>query len=81
MIVRVTRRSQWIIVVLSTALALALLVYAGRRRLARALIAAWTNQEFPDADQVRRRIEARLLSTGLSDPALREAYDTLHGMD
>jgi hypothetical protein len=41
----------------------------------------WTDQDFPDADQVRRRIEARLQTIGLSDPALREAYDTLRAMD
>lgn len=41
----------------------------------------WTDQDFPDADQVRRRIEDRLQKIGLNDPALREAYDTLHAMD
>jgi hypothetical protein len=41
----------------------------------------WTDQDFPDADQVRRHIEARLQIIGLNDPALREAYDTLHAMD
>ena len=41
----------------------------------------WTDRDFPDADQVRRRIEARLQTIGLSDPALREAYDTLRAMD
>lgn len=41
----------------------------------------WTDQDFPDADQVRRKIEARLQEIGLSDPALREAYDTLHAVD
>jgi len=41
----------------------------------------WTDQDFPDADQVRRRIEARLQTIGLSDPAMKEAYDTLHAMD
>ena len=41
----------------------------------------WTNQDFPDVDQVRRRIEAKLQATGLNDPALQEAYNTLHEMD
>jgi hypothetical protein len=41
----------------------------------------WTVQDFPDADQVRRRIEARLKATGLNDPALQEAFETLHAMD
>lgn len=41
----------------------------------------WTDQDFPDANQVRQRIEARLQTIGLSDPAIREAYDTLHAMD
>ena len=41
----------------------------------------WTDQDFVDADQVRRRIEAMLQAIGLSDPAMNEAYDTLHAMD
>ena len=41
----------------------------------------WTDRDFPQADQVRRNIEARLQAIGLGDPALREAYDTLHAMD
>ena len=41
----------------------------------------WTDREFPDADRVRRRIEARLQKIGLNDPALHEAYDTLRAMD
>jgi len=39
----------------------------------------WTDQEFPDATAVRDRIEAKLQSTGLSDPGLRSAYETLEG--
>jgi hypothetical protein len=41
----------------------------------------WTDQDFPNADQVRRQIEAKLQTIGLSDPALQEAYDTLRAMD
>jgi hypothetical protein len=29
----------------------------------------------------QERIEAKLKSIGLNDPALKEAYDTLHAMD
>ncbi|HEY2467292.1 MAG TPA: hypothetical protein VGI45_05570 [Terracidiphilus sp.] len=41
----------------------------------------WTDQDFPDANAVRGRIEAKLKSIGLNDPSLQEAYDTLHAMD
>jgi hypothetical protein len=41
----------------------------------------WSGQDFPDADQVRQRIETKLQTIGLSDPALQEAYDTLRAMD
>jgi hypothetical protein len=41
----------------------------------------WTDQDFPDSKTVQERIEAKLKSTGLNDPALKEAYDTLHAMD
>jgi hypothetical protein len=41
----------------------------------------WTDQDFPDSRAVQERIEAKLKSIGLSDPALKEAYDTLHAMD
>ena len=37
----------------------------------------WTSEDFPDAGAVRERIETRLRTIGLSDPAMREAYDTL----
>lgn len=40
----------------------------------------WTDQHFPDAEQVRQRIQAKLKRTGLNDPALKEAYDALQGM-
>jgi hypothetical protein len=41
----------------------------------------WTDQDFPEADQVRHRIESRLQAIGLNDPALQEAYDTLRAID
>jgi hypothetical protein len=37
----------------------------------------WTNRRFPEAGAVRARIMDKLSSIGLSDPGLREAYDTL----
>ena len=40
-----------------------------------------TDQDFPDSKAVHDRIEARLRWIGLNDPALKEAYDTLHSMD
>lgn len=41
----------------------------------------WTDRDFPDSKAVQERIEAKLKSIGLNDPALKEAYDTLHAMD
>ena len=41
----------------------------------------WTDQDFPDSKAVHDRIEAKLRSIGLNDPALKEAYDTLHAVD
>ncbi|MFZ0392211.1 MAG: hypothetical protein WCF17_21215 [Terracidiphilus sp.] len=41
----------------------------------------WTDRQFDDAAAVRARIEAKLKSTGLNDPGLKEAYDTLQGMN
>jgi hypothetical protein len=41
----------------------------------------WTGQNFPQAQAVHDRIEAKLKSIGLSDPGLKDAYDTLHAMD
>jgi hypothetical protein len=41
----------------------------------------WTDQDFPDSKAVQELIEAKLKSTGLNDPALKEAYDTLHAMN
>ena len=40
----------------------------------------WTDQDFPDSNAVRERIEAKLKSTGLGDPGLKEAYETLERM-
>jgi hypothetical protein len=37
----------------------------------------WTNQQFPESKTVHDRIEAKLKSMVLSDPGLKEAYDTL----
>jgi hypothetical protein len=41
----------------------------------------WTDEDFPDSKAVHDRIEAKLRSIGLNDPALKEAYDTLRAMD
>jgi hypothetical protein len=40
----------------------------------------WTGQDFPDSKAVQERIEAKLQSIGLNDPAIKEAYATLHAM-
>ncbi|MGC9995313.1 MAG: hypothetical protein ABSE79_08315 [Terriglobia bacterium] len=37
----------------------------------------WTDQDFPGAQAVRDRIEAKLKSIGLGDPGLKDAYETL----
>jgi hypothetical protein len=37
----------------------------------------WTDQQFPKSKAVHDRIEAKLKSMLLSDPGLKEAYDTL----
>jgi len=37
----------------------------------------WTDQAFPDAQAVHTRIEAKLKATGLINPGLREAYESL----
>jgi hypothetical protein len=37
----------------------------------------WTDQAFPDAPAVHARIEAKLKATGLTNPGLREAYESL----
>jgi hypothetical protein len=37
----------------------------------------WTDEQFPESKAVHDRIEAKLKSTGLNDPALKEAYETL----
>jgi hypothetical protein len=38
----------------------------------------WTDQEFPEAQGVSDRIDARLKAIGLNDPGLKSAYQTLH---
>ena len=37
----------------------------------------WTDKDFPDADVVRDRIEAKLKSLSLNDPKMKDAYDVL----
>ena len=37
----------------------------------------WTDQDFPGAKAVCDRIEAKLKSIGLTDPGLKDAYETL----
>ncbi len=37
----------------------------------------WTDKNFPDSTTVRAHIAAKLKSTGLGDPGLREAYNDL----
>jgi hypothetical protein len=39
----------------------------------------WTNQNFPEAKTVHDRIKAKILSIGLNDPGLKDAYETLNG--
>jgi len=41
----------------------------------------WSDQDFPDSKAVHDQIEVKLRSIGLNDPALKEAYETLHAMD
>jgi hypothetical protein len=41
----------------------------------------WTDRDYSDSKAVKERIEAKLKSIGLNDPALKESYDTLHAMD
>lgn len=41
----------------------------------------WTDQDFPGSNAIHDQISARLRSIGLNDPALKEAYETLHAMD
>jgi hypothetical protein len=40
----------------------------------------WTDQDFPGSKAVQERIETKLQSIGLNDPAIKEAYATLHAM-
>lgn len=37
----------------------------------------WTQQDFPNAQDVRERIAAKLKATGLNDPGMKAVYDTL----
>jgi hypothetical protein len=39
-----------------------------------------TDQDFPGSEAVQERIEAKLQSIGLNDPAMKEAFATLHAM-
>jgi len=39
----------------------------------------WTNQNFPNAKSVQDHLKARILSIGLDDPGLKDAYETLNG--
>lgn len=38
----------------------------------------WTDQDFPDSQVVRGRIEAKLKSIGFNDPGVKDAYEALH---
>jgi hypothetical protein len=39
----------------------------------------WTNQNFPESQSVHDNIKAKILSIGLDDPGLKDAYETLNG--
>jgi hypothetical protein len=39
----------------------------------------WTNQQFPEANVVRDRLQVKLKSIGLSDPGVKDACDQLQG--
>ncbi len=39
----------------------------------------WTDQNFPEANAVRDKISAKLLSVGLNSSGLKDAYETLNG--
>jgi hypothetical protein len=41
----------------------------------------WTDRDYPEAQAVRDRIEARLKTIGLSDPGLKGAYETLRDLE
>jgi hypothetical protein len=41
----------------------------------------WTDQDFPEAKAIHDRIEAKLKSTGLNDPGLKDAYETLRNSE
>jgi hypothetical protein len=40
----------------------------------------WTDQDFPESQAIRDRIRAKLKSTGLNDPNMRDAYDQLQAV-
>jgi hypothetical protein len=37
----------------------------------------WTDRDFPEAQHVKARIQARLLAIGFNDPNIRDAYELL----
>ena len=39
----------------------------------------WTNQPFPEAKTVHDRIKSKIISIGLNDPELKDAFETLNG--
>ncbi len=41
----------------------------------------WTDENFPEAKSVREHIKAKLLSIGLNNPGLQDAYETLNRSD
>ncbi len=41
----------------------------------------WTDRDFPGANAVRDRIEARLKTLGTNDPGLKDAYETLRDLE
>jgi hypothetical protein len=40
----------------------------------------WTSEEFPDAPNVRARIEARIKTIGVNDPGVRDAWEALESV-
>jgi hypothetical protein len=40
----------------------------------------WTDKDFSESNAIRERIEAKLKSTGLNDPDMRDAYDQLQAV-
>jgi hypothetical protein len=41
----------------------------------------WTTQDFEEATKVQDRIKAKILSIGLNDTGLIDAYETINGKD